>query len=225
MTVTQSVSGTVADAIEEDIRARHLPAGCRIGTKTELLQQFNVAPATLNEALRILRERRIVIVKPGPKGGIFVADQPPLARLALEIVDLKSQRKIDVNNAVEVLDGLDTQVMHDAVRCRTDQDVADLNAMREPLISQWHTPASEELNWQLHRRIADITPNLMLRSFYQNLVDYILAEGSDPTLGVNGFVPDSDDRLKIHLALIDVIADRADDRVDAVLHDHRMVKA
>lgn len=225
MTVTQSVSGTVADAIEEDIRARHLPAGCRIGTKTELLRQFNVAPATLNEALRILRERRIVIVKPGPKGGIFVADQPPLARLALEIVDLKSQRKIDVNNAVEVLDGLDTQVMHDAVRCRTDQDVADLNAMREPLINQWHTPASEELNWQLHRRIADITPNLMLRSFYQNLVDYILAEGSDPTLGVNGFVPDSDDRLKIHLALIDVIADRADDRVDAVLHDHRMVKA
>ncbi|MBW3090487.1 FadR/GntR family transcriptional regulator [Bifidobacterium miconisargentati] len=225
MTVTQSVSGTVADAIEEDIRARHLPAGRRIGTKTELLQQFNVAPATLNEALRILRERRIVIVKPGPKGGIFVADQPPLSRLAMEIVDLKSQRKIDVNNAVEVLDGLDTQVMHDAVRCRTEQDVADLNAMREPLISQWHTPASEELNWQLHRRIADITPNLMLRSFYQNLVDYILAEGADPTLGVTGFVPDSDDRLKIHLALIDVIADRADDRVDAVLHDHRMVKA
>lgn len=223
MTVTQSASGAVADAIEEGIRSGHLPAGDRIGTKTELLERFSVAPATLNEALRILRERRVVVVKPGPKGGIFVADQPPLARLAAEIVNLRSKGLIDVNNAVEVLDGLDNQVMLDAVRHRTDADVADLEALRGELRAQWHTPAGEAANWGLHRRIANITPNLMLRSFYQNLVDYILAEGDDPTLGVAGFTPDSDERLQVHLDLIDVIVRRDEDRIEDVLEAHRRI--
>lgn len=224
MTVTQSASGAVADAIEESIRTRHMPAGERIGTKTELLERFSVAPATLNEALRILRERRIVVVKPGPKGGIFVAEQPPLSRLALEIVDLRSKGLIDANNAVEVLDGLDNQVMLDAVRHRTDADVADLEALHGELEAQWHTPGSEAVNWKLHRRIANITPNLMLRSFYQNLVDYILADGDDPTFGISGFTPDSDDRLRIHLDLIDVIVRRDEARIEEVLAAHRMVK-
>ncbi|KAB5607081.1 FadR/GntR family transcriptional regulator [Bifidobacterium jacchi] len=225
MTSAQSLSGTVADAIEEQIRTQHLEPGDRIGTKTELIERLDVAPATLNEGLRILREKSILVLKPGPKGGIFVADQPPLSRLAVEIADLKAARLINVNDAIEVLDGLDTQVMHDAVRCRTKRDVADLEELRELLIAQWHTARSEEINWRLHRQLAGITPNLMLRSFYQNLVDYIMAEGSDPTLGVKGFDPHSDKRLDIHLALIDLVIERDDSRVDEVLTAHRMVKA
>jgi GntR family transcriptional repressor for pyruvate dehydrogenase complex len=40
-----------------------------------------VAPATLTEAVRLLQERGLVTVRPGPKGGIFVARPDPFARL------------------------------------------------------------------------------------------------------------------------------------------------
>ena len=224
MTATQSLSDMVADAIESSIRENHLPAGAKLGTKTSLLQQHAVAPATLNEALRILRERSAIVVKPGPGGGIFVADQPQLSRLAAEIVTLKAEGLANTNSAVEVLDGLDLVVAHHAAHFRTAQDIAELRTLRERLITAWPTPQSESANWAAHRRIADITPNLMLRSFYQNLVDYILAEDNDPTLGVTGFNPQSKERLTIHLDLLDAIIDGHEDRIDTILEAHRNVK-
>lgn len=221
MSVIRSASRTVADDIESSIRSEHAPAGARLGTKAELLERYGVAPATLNEALRILRERGVVKVKPGPGGGIFVADQPPLSRLAMEIMQLKAQGMASPNRAVEVIDGLDLIVAHHAARFRTPSDIADLKTLKQRMRELWHTEHSEKINWALHRRIADITPNLMLRSFYQNLVDYVLDEGADPTLGVDDFDPRSDERLRIHLELVDAIIDRDADRIDAVLEAHR----
>lgn len=223
MALGQSLSDTVADAVETSIREEHLPAGAKLGTKTSLQQRFDVAPATLNEALRILRERSAIIVKPGPGGGIFVADQPPLSRLATEIVNLKAKGLADSNDAVEVLDGLDLVTSHHAAHFRTKEDIEDLKAMRGHLIDVWDTSESESANWALHRRIAEITPNLMLRSFYANLVDYILSADTDPTLGVPGFDPRSDARLKIHLDLLDAVVDGREGDIDSILAAHRNI--
>ena len=55
------------------VQEKPLPAGYRIGTKQELCEEFGVAPATLSEALRVLRARGIIDVRPGPGGGTFVA--------------------------------------------------------------------------------------------------------------------------------------------------------
>ena len=60
---------------------RRLPAGTRLGTKSELRAEFGVASTTVNEALRLLETRGLVRTKRGPGGGIFVSD--PSGWLAL----------------------------------------------------------------------------------------------------------------------------------------------
>lgn len=68
----------------------------------------------------------------------------------------------------------------------------------------WHDPTGGlHRNWRLHRRIAEICPNAVLRTFSLNLVDYIESEsaGQSSTFDVMGFHPDADERLQTHRTL------------------------
>lgn len=205
----QSVADRVVAEVEAMIRNQALAPGHRIGTRQEMCEQFGVAPATLGEALRVLRARGLVDLRPGPGGGIFVTDQSPLIRLAHSVLRLR-QTGAPVNDVIKVLDALDEAVMQDAVLNRTDADIADLDAVMAKLAEHWHDPI-EGLhgNWRLHRRIAEISPNAVLRTFYLNLVDYIEGETtgatSEDALAVPGFRQDTEERLRIHEALIDAI--------------------
>uniref|UniRef100_UPI0013D36149 FadR/GntR family transcriptional regulator n=1 Tax=Candidatus Frankia alpina TaxID=2699483 RepID=UPI0013D36149 len=71
----------VALAIENRLLAERTPVGTPIGRRTDLMEQYRVSPTVMNETLRILRDRGLVIVKPGPGGGVSVANQPPQIRL------------------------------------------------------------------------------------------------------------------------------------------------
>ncbi|WP_223691549.1 FadR/GntR family transcriptional regulator [Leifsonia poae] len=206
-----SVADTVVDEIEAIILRDKLPAGHRIGTKQELAEQFGIAPATLGEALRVLRGRGVIEARPGPGGGVFVANQSPLIRLAHSVLQLR-ERGATVNEVVAVLDALDEAVVRDAALHRTDQDLRDLDALMEELSAVWHDPVEGlHCNWKLHRRIAEISPNAVLRTFYLNLVDYIEGDAEERdsgTLAVPGFQPDSDERLRIHHDLVEAIRSR-----------------
>ncbi|MEU6646723.1 FCD domain-containing protein [Saccharomonospora sp. NPDC046836] len=72
----------VADEIETELLTSRAPAGSRVGLRTELIQRFEVSPSVMNEALRILRDRDLITVKPGVNGGVFVASHTPHVRLA-----------------------------------------------------------------------------------------------------------------------------------------------
>ncbi|MGQ0482014.1 MAG: FadR/GntR family transcriptional regulator [Pseudonocardia sp.] len=71
----------VAAELETQILTERAPAGTRLGVRTDLIGRFGVSPAVLNEALRILRDRDLVDVRPGPNGGVIVANPPPQVRL------------------------------------------------------------------------------------------------------------------------------------------------
>ena len=45
------------------------------------MDRFGISPTVMNETLRILRDRDLVSVRPGPGGGITVASAPPQVRL------------------------------------------------------------------------------------------------------------------------------------------------
>nr|WP_272953136.1 FCD domain-containing protein [Microbacterium sp. B19(2022)] len=131
-----------------------------------------------------------------------------------------------VNDVIKVLDALDEAVMHDAVLNRTDADIADLDAVMSDLADHWHDPI-EGLhgNWRLHRRIAEISPNAVLRTFYLNLVDYIEGEtagaADEDALAVPGFRQDTDERLHIHEALIEAIRSSDVEAGRKAVLDHR----
>nr|WP_274637643.1 FCD domain-containing protein [Microbacterium bovistercoris] len=208
--ISQSVADGLIREIEDRIARESLAPGFRIGTKQGLCEQYGVASATLGEAMRVLRARGIIEVRPGPGGGLFVAQQSPLIRLAHSVLQLR-QQGATVNDIVAVLDALDEAVLRDAAEHRTDADLEALDALLAELTSVWSDPVKGlHCNWRLHRRIAEISPNAVLRTFYLNLVDYIESEsvGDSSTFDVMGFHPDTDERLQIHRDLVEAIRTR-----------------
>jgi DNA-binding FadR family transcriptional regulator len=217
----QSVADEIVSEVEAQIRDRQLPAGYRIGTKQELREEFRVAPATLSEALRVLRTRGVIDVRPGPGGGAFVADASPLIRLAHTVLALRDDGAT-VNDVIGVLDALDEAVIRDAARHRRARDLRDMDTLMGKLAAVWHDPAEGSYcNWQLHRRIAEITPNVVLRAFYLNMVDYIEAEGPHAAAAAAGFTFDSAERLQVHYDIVAAISAQDQAAVRDVALRHR----
>ncbi|WP_273735387.1 FadR/GntR family transcriptional regulator [Mycolicibacterium septicum] len=70
----------VAADIEHEILSERLPVGAHLGRRSEIMDRFGISPTVMNETLRILRDRDLVAVRPGPGGGITVASAPPQVR-------------------------------------------------------------------------------------------------------------------------------------------------
>src|ERR1700722_1074159 len=68
--------------------AADAPPGTRLGTKEEVRVRCGVSVGTFNEALRLLQTRELITVRPGPGGGLFVADHPPVVRLGSSLLEL-----------------------------------------------------------------------------------------------------------------------------------------
>jgi len=216
-----SVADEIVSEVEARIRDRRLPAGYRIGTKQELREEFRVAPATLGEALRVLRTRGIIEVRPGPGGGAFVAEASPLLRLAQTVLALRDDGAT-VNDVIGVLDALEEAVIRDAAQHRRAKDLKDLDQLMTRLAAAWHDPVKGTYcNWQLHRRIGEITPNVVLRAFYQNMVDYVEGEGPHAVPAEAGFSFDSAERLRVHYDIVAAIRSQDQAAVRHVALSHR----
>lgn len=71
----------VAADLEHEILSARLPVGAHLGRRSEIMDRFSISPTVMNETLRILRDRDLVAVRPGPGGGITVASAPPQVRV------------------------------------------------------------------------------------------------------------------------------------------------
>lgn len=71
----------VAADLEHEILSARLPVGSHLGRRSELMDRFGISPTVMNETLRILRDRDLVTVRPGPGGGITVASAPAQVRV------------------------------------------------------------------------------------------------------------------------------------------------
>ncbi|EHB59057.1 GntR domain protein [Mycolicibacterium rhodesiae JS60] len=78
--VRSSRAERVAADLEHEILSERLPVGAHLGRRSEIMDRFGISPTVMNETLRILRDRDLVSVRPGPGGGITVATAPPQVR-------------------------------------------------------------------------------------------------------------------------------------------------
>lgn len=155
--------------------ARAAEAGARLGTKNELRELCGVSVGTFNEALRLLQSRGLVAVRPGPGGGLFVTEQPPMVRLGNSVMALDADAGT-VAEAIRIRDALDPLVISDAVAHSSPAAIA---AYREQVAAM--AVAAEALdgiaflraNWKLHALLAEVNPSPMLRSIYLSLLDIV----------------------------------------------------
>ncbi|MEV0265222.1 FCD domain-containing protein [Streptomyces sp. NPDC050617] len=156
--------------------------GTRLGTKEELRSRCAVSVGTFNESLRLLQARGLVTVRPGPGGGIFSSEPSPMVRLGNSVLALDAQ-ETDVAEAVRIRDALDPLLIEDALWHASPADFAQLRGhldVMERAVEAADAVAFVRANWRLHAQIAAISPNALLRSLYNNLLDLIESH----TLGV-----------------------------------------
>jgi DNA-binding FadR family transcriptional regulator len=157
-------------------RARTAAPGARLGTKSELRQLCGVSVGTFNEALRLLQSRGVVAVRPGPRGGLFVAEQSPIVRLGNSVLALDADAA-SVADAVRIRDALDPLVTIDAVDhsspaavARYREQVAAMRAATETLDAVGFLRA----NWRLHALIAEVNPQMLYPLSYGRRIGVLI---------------------------------------------------
>jgi GntR family transcriptional repressor for pyruvate dehydrogenase complex len=70
----EKIASIIARDIVRDIVARNLQPGSALDLESQMLEHYDVSRGSLREALRILEVQGIIVIKPGPGGGPFVAD-------------------------------------------------------------------------------------------------------------------------------------------------------
>jgi DNA-binding FadR family transcriptional regulator len=219
-----SLAETVAKRIEARIAEDALPNGHRLGTRDSLRREFDVAAATLNEAVRLLTARGTVSVRPGVKGGIFVATPPPLVRLGRKMLELSGD-SVPVSDCLVMRDALEPLLAREAMRHRTDADIADLRRLADEMAAAEAESGVGYLaaNWALHRRIAEITPNKILQHTYVSLLEFVETR----LRGVTSDEPTARhvDGPAVHRELVEAIAAGDPERLDAAAAAHSRLTA
>jgi DNA-binding FadR family transcriptional regulator len=190
----------LAREIEEDISAGVVRTGDRLGTKDDLRRRFNVAVATVNEAVKLLETRGLAGARPGPGGGVFVASPAERMRsgpmLGFEWVGATMADYHEARSALEPV------IYHHAARHRTEADIRALRSILASMSAHLDEPrAYARYSAAFRRRIAKLTPNAPLRSMYVTLLDFF--ENDAAAGDLPGAVPRGD--VDAHRQLVDAI--------------------
>lgn len=214
-----SKSERLAVAIHREILSERLGVGVPLGTKSELAKRHDVAPGTLNEALRMLQARGVVNLRPGPNGGAFVALAPRQVQLRDGFLAVDGDPE-QLEHCIAVRDELETLVtIEAALACRAAdrKRLAKALAAIEEAQEFW---GRTQAVWQLHREIAATGRNKVLTAVYVGLVDTIerllieMRRGDSP-----GLTPRVDS-TELHRELVQAITDRDVERARSVAHRH-----
>ncbi|WP_202387687.1 FCD domain-containing protein [Nocardioides flavescens] len=213
---------SLAEQIEDSIRTQGLAPGALVGKMDELRSQSGYARSTVSEAVRLLRDRGIIEIRPGRNGGLFVAESDPIVHVRHTLLRLR-EPAARVADAVVVRDALELQVNLDAAEHRTDDDLRDLDA----LVSRMGRHVDDftsfmRANWALHERIAAISTNELLKAVYlatcAQVADVAAAELDDDAGERDEYIGS---RLRIHEDLVASIGSQDPDAVYAAVLAHR----
>ena len=212
-----SRAATVARTLEQRIVEERLAAGERLGTKTELREEFGVAIATVNEALRLLETQGLVEARPGPGGGVFVAAASARSRLndlvlGFNLTDTPFYDSLAIRTTLEPL------VCREAARYCQPRDAKALRRIVDEM-SDAVDDRTAFLGYsaELHSRLAGICANVLLKGLYLTLLGYI-EEGILEVESDELF--DGPRDLAIHRELVEAIVAGDDQRLELAIDRH-----
>lgn len=213
----------LADTLVEHIRARGLGPGDRLGTLDEIRAEVGFARTTVSEAVRLLRERGALEIRPGRGGGLFVTAETPVVRLRRTLLGATGSDRA-VRDAIELRESLEEPVALAAAAVCTPADGARLAAAAAKLAQTGDDfDLFIELNWRLHELIAGLCPNTMMSAVYASCLGYLTrSEHSyDAETGVGEGVADYiGRRSEAHVELVEAIRLADAERIRTAVRIH-----
>ena len=196
---------------------RDLSPGSAIGTIEEIRQESGLARATVSEAIRLLRDRGVLEIRPGRGGGLFVADQSPVVRLRHTLLSVAGEPGT-VADAIELRNHLEELIDVGAARCAGKDDIPALRAFLDDMAAAPDWDGFLRANWALHERIAQLCPNAMARAVYVGTLGHLTSS----TARTADREPDAyrAARLRVHADLVEAIAAGDEDAVRAAVARH-----
>jgi DNA-binding FadR family transcriptional regulator len=216
----------IAAEIESDILKSGAGSGARFALRKDLLTRFGASPSVINEALRILRERELIIVKPGAHGGIFVSEDVQWVQLGGINMWF---RKVSYNprDLFEARVHLEDLLARVALERNEPDDFRSIEWAFEDL----KTSASSareywEANSRLHLAIGRAAKSPVLFEMYHALV-ISLGAGMMQAAFVEGHEEMLQHNIGVHGDLISAIRKREPVLLEKALtlHRHDMVRA
>lgn len=221
--VTQTRAQLLASEIEKQILDREIEPGDLIGTIDALKARTGMARATVGEAVRILTDRGLAEIRPGRSGGLYATAAGPMVRIRhtlLAVTDSASS----VVEAVAVREALEVLVDVDAAMHRTPTDIAAMKKLLGKLKTAAGRGRTEFLlaNWDLHERIAEISPNQTGSALYLSMMRFVREHAVAATTDEDPASARAwlDLRLKTHEELVAAIIDGDIPRVKIAIDSH-----
>ena len=163
-----------AEQIAEKVRIGELRAGDKLPGERALAAQMEISRPTLREAIAVLVEAGLLLVRRGPGGGMFVASDV----VPVELVRQRSSMRLgEVASVLEARRLLEPRVAQlAAVRAGEDDFAAlerSIEAMRR-IVAAGYGPADEDrflqLDVQFHLALARATGNPTVETLMRALI-------------------------------------------------------
>lgn len=194
----------LAEHFEQLIDQGVLTEGQYLGTKSDLMQEHQVAAGTLNEAMRLLQTRGYINVKSGPKGGAFVSGNTQRVKLRHTLIRAIGDPQ-EISDVIKIRDELEVLVAVEAARSCTPADAERILAAEQIAASEAPGQARLLKIWDLHREIARTGKNAILSTFYISLLDTLTASIGE--VETRSTVPQgvNDDTVQVHRNLVQAV--------------------
>jgi DNA-binding FadR family transcriptional regulator len=216
----QTRAETLAERLERRILDDRLEPGDFLDTLDGLRSASGFARSTVSEAVRLLRERGLLEIRPGRGGGLYVAHANPVIRLRHTLLTVRDA-PVSVVDAIAVREALEGLIASDAARYRTDADITDMHHLLSTMQrASADRAAFMRANWALHERIAEVTPNTMAGAVYKGTLGFI----SDASTAFGSDDPEWSEyyrtRCSVHEELVRAIVAGDVDAVAAAIRRH-----
>jgi GntR family transcriptional repressor for pyruvate dehydrogenase complex len=167
-------ANVLAGEIEQQILDREFKPGELIGTIDSLRERSGFARSTVAEAIRLLADRGLAEIRPGRGGGLFATAAGPMVKIRHTLLAV-TDAPASVAEAVAVREALEVLIDTDAAENRNPADVADIKKLLTKLKSAATKGTTEFLlaNWDLHERIALISPNQTASALYLSMTRFV----------------------------------------------------
>ncbi len=173
-------SEEVARRISDAIRTGSFRVGSRLPSERRLAEQMSVSRRTVREAVRMLVEQGVLVVRPGSGGGIFVASED----VPLDIIlDMPQMRPGEIDDALEMRRLILPWVVQIAARYAGDDDFERLRAAiafgRASLPAEGEKITPQAINlviiatMRFDLALAEATRNLVVRQLMEQLLHWI----------------------------------------------------